>query len=116
DIRDPVANECIAHELRPQSTQMHHTCAAYKWPNESDHEINGVVCGKNAQVTHSRPERIPRRQRFALLEIIFVGQHAAFWPAPRAGGIHDASGILSFTGDQTRIAFAAEFFPTIAAA
>src|SRR5271166_4350549 len=49
---------------------------AHKRPDEPDHEINGVVGGQNAQITHARPEGIQGRQRHALLQVIFMGEHA----------------------------------------
>ena len=95
---------------------MDHACAANERADESDHEINRVVCGQNAEIPHSGPEWIPSGQRLALLEIIFVSEYATLGAAAGAGGIHDASCVFPSAGYKVRVALAAKFFPAISTA
>ena len=91
---------------------MNNTGTANKRTDESHHKIDRVIGGKNAQVAHSRPERVPGGQGDALLQVVFVREHAPFWPPTGAGGIHNASGILLLTIDEFGITLAPEFFPS----
>ena len=110
-ISDAVAHKSIAHKLRTQRAQMHHARSAHKRSDESHHEIDRVIRGQNTQVPHSRPEWIPRRQRPALLQIIFVREHAAFRASARSRRIHDAGHIVPLAHDEIRRAFALEVLP-----
>ena len=100
-VSDFVTHERIAHELRPQRPQMHDARATHKRPDEAHHEINRVIGRKNAQVAHARPEWIQRSQRLALLQIIFMGHHAALGPPAGPRGINDAGHILALAVEQT---------------
>src|ERR1041385_4183927 len=90
---------------------MHHARTANKRPDESDHKINGVIGGKNAEVAHSRPEGIPGGQRFALLQIVVVSKHAALGLPACAGGIYDASRVFPLARHENWLALALEIFP-----
>src|SRR5207248_8350563 len=65
-----------------------------KWPDKSDHEINGVIGGQDAQVADSWRKWIPGNQRFALLQIIFVSKNASLGVPTRPGGVNNACRIL----------------------
>src|SRR5262249_40836675 len=58
DIGDLVARERFAHEFRTQRPQVHHGSAANERADESDHEVYRVVRWQDAQVSHTRPERV----------------------------------------------------------
>src|SRR5947207_14111150 len=92
---------------------MNYTRAADKWSDKADHEINRVIRGQNAEVANPRPERIPRGQSLALLQIIFVCQDATLRLAARPRGIHDASGVFTSARDEVGISLATKFFPAI---
>src|SRR5205823_10165096 len=115
-ISDFVAHESVANEFRPKSTEMDHARAADERADESDHEIDRVVCGQNAEIPRSGPEWIPGSQGLALLEIIFMSEYATLGAAAGAGGIHDASCVFAGAGYKVRVALAAEFFPAISTA
>src|SRR5215472_1875269 len=66
-IGNLVPQKSFAHILGPQRAQMHDSCATGKRPEKSHHKIDGMVCWQNAEVAHSRPERVERSQRNALL-------------------------------------------------
>src|SRR5207248_11643242 len=68
-ISNFVARERFADKLRAQRAQMSDAGSACERPKEADHEIDRMIRGKYAQVAHSRPEWIERRERDALLEI-----------------------------------------------
>src|SRR5437764_3223593 len=87
NVSDAITNKSVADELRPQRTQMHDTGSADKWPNETHHEINGMIRRQDTEVFHSRPKWIPSRQRSALLQIVFMREDAALGAAARPGGI-----------------------------
>src|SRR5215472_5022073 len=92
---------------------MHDSRATGKRSEKSHHEIDGVVCWQDAEVTHPRPKRIERSQSDALLQIIFMRHQAALGAAARSGGIYDAGGVTAFAWDKCRFALAAEFLPTL---
>ena len=83
--------------------KVHHRGAADKRADKSDHEIDGVIRRKNAQVAHSGPEGIQRGQRLALLKIIFMREHAAFRPSASARGIDDAGCVISLARNEHRV-------------
>ena len=90
---------------------MNNARTAHKRPDEADHKIDRVVGGQDAQIAYTGPERIPRSQRLALLEIIGVGENTALGAASGPGGIDDAGSVFAAARNKDRIAFAAEFFP-----
>src|SRR5208282_5472317 len=108
-----VAYKSVAHELRPQRAQVHHASSAHKWADEANHKINRMVRRQNAQVTHPRPERIPGRERLALLQIVLMREHASFGTPARARGINDASHVLPLPRNKLRVAFAAKILPPV---
>src|SRR5262249_50247906 len=112
-VRDLVAREGIADVLRAERSQVHDACSTDERPDEAYHEVDGMVRGQNAQVAHARPERVKSRQRDALLEIVFVCEHASFRLASGAGGIHNAGWMLSVPWHEARLAFALEILPGV---
>ncbi len=90
-------------------------CAADEGIEKTQHEINRVVRWKNAEVGCTRPEGIQSRKCYALLEIVFVGHHAAFGSAAGAGGVDDGRDVAALTRDEHGFAVAAEFFPAFCA-
>src|SRR4029077_4004184 len=94
---------------------MHDAGAAGEGTEKADHKIDGVVGGENAEVTHAWPKGIERSERYTLLEIIFVGYHAAFGGAAGAGRIDDGGDVLAFAGHQGGRGAAAKFFPALGA-
>src|ERR1700739_3317070 len=90
-----VANEGLSYKFGPQSAQVNDGRAAHKRRDKSPHEADGVICRKNAQVSHAGCQGIERNERLALLEIILVRQGAALRMAARAGAINDAGGVLA---------------------
>ncbi len=80
-------------------------------PMKPDHEINRMIRRKNAQVAHARPERIPRRQRPALLEIVLVGKDAAFGTPTGSRGVDDAGDVILLAHHEVGRAFALEILP-----
>ena len=87
--------EGFADEFGAQRAQMHDGGAAGEGANETDHEINRVIRGENAEIAHAGPKGIERRERNALLEIIFVRQDAAFRASAGAGRIDDAGRVFA---------------------
>ena len=111
-VSDPIAHECIAHKLRAQRAQMHDAGPANERPDEAHHEIDGVIGRQNAQISNSRPKRIPGSQRLALFEIIFVRENATLRAAAGARGIDDAGGVFTLACDtNVGLALAPEIFP-----
>src|SRR5260370_40914064 len=94
---------------------MHDASAAGERAEKADHKIDSVVGGENAEVTHARPKWIERRERYTLLEIIFVGHHAAFGAAAGSGRIDDGRDILAFAGHEGGRGAASKFFPAVGA-
>ena len=47
-IGDSVADEGVAHELRPQRTEVHHARAADKRADKAHHKIDGMIGRQNA--------------------------------------------------------------------
>ncbi|SRR6266404_2587933 len=92
---------------------MDDACATGKRAKEPNHKIDGMVRRENAEVTHTGPEGIERRERNALLEIIFVRHHAALWAATGSGGVDDAGDVFSFARHENRFNLATEFFPPL---
>src|SRR5579863_5479922 len=74
DISDFVPNESITHKLWPQRAQVHHASTADEWADEANHKINRMIRRQNTEVPDSRPEWVPRRERFALLQIIIMSE------------------------------------------
>src|SRR6267378_1398037 len=106
-----VFRKSFAHVFRTQRAQMHDRCAARKRSEKTNHEIDGMVCWKDTEVAHARPERINRCERDALLQIIFVRHHAALGAAACPGGVDNARGVLAFARDEYRLVFSAKIFP-----
>ena len=86
---------------------MNHARAAGERTEKTNHEIDGVICRKNAEVADTGPERINRSERDALFEIIFVHHHAAFGAAASARGIDDCGQVFAFAGNESRFRIAA---------
>ena len=83
---------------------MNHGRAARERSDKSNHEIDGMIRRQNAEITHAGPERVERRQRHALLQVIIVRQNASFGTAACARRIHDARRIFPFARDENRFA------------
>src|SRR5580693_8849428 len=94
---------------------MHDRGAARERPEESDHEVDRVIRGQDAEVAHTWPKRIKRGERDALFEVIFVRHHAAFGTAARAGRIDDAGYFFARAWNECWFAAAAKFFPALSA-
>src|SRR6266852_9614553 len=90
---------------------MNHGSATSERSDKTHHEINGMVGGKNAEITHPGPERVERGERHALLKIILAGHHTALGTAAGARGINDAGGVFAAARNESRLAGAAEFLP-----
>src|SRR5689334_25189386 len=73
-IRPPPRSTLFPYTTLFRS-QMHDGGATGERPEESHHEIDGVVCRQDAEVTHSGPKRIQRCQSDALLQVILVRHH-----------------------------------------
>src|SRR5262249_541951 len=85
-------------------------------PEEANHEVNRVIGRKDAEITDPGPEGIKRRKGDALLEIVFVGHHAAFGAATCPGGVDDAGEVFALARSEAgRRFFGAEFLPTVSA-
>ena len=94
---------------------MHDRGAAGEGADEANHEIDCVIRRENAEVTDAGPERIERRERDALLEIIVVGEDAAFGASAGAGGIDDAGGVVALARHECWLACCAKIFPALRA-
>src|SRR5207244_13066601 len=105
----------VGHVFGPERAQMNDRPAGDKLIEETKHEIDGVVGGKDAEIAGAGPHRIERREWEALLQIIFVRHHAAFRAATRSGGVDDAGRVLALARDKNRLARAAKFFPALRA-
>src|SRR5579862_1578095 len=90
---------------------MHHARAADKRPDESHHEIDGMVRGQNAQIANPWPEWIPSGQRAALFQIILVRQHTSLWTSACSRRINDARDIFALPHHKIGRAFASKVFP-----
>src|SRR5437899_3381954 len=95
---------------------MHYARPAYKRTDKAHHEIDGVIGGKNAQVAHAGPERVPGGQRGALLQVVFVGEYAALGAPTRSRRVDDAGDIFALALDENGLTLAVEVFPAISAA
>src|SRR5882724_11675051 len=82
---------------------------------ETDHEIDGVIRGKNAEVANAWPERIERGECDALFEIIFVRHHATLRTAACTGRVDDASDVFSFARDEHGFGGVSKLFPALRA-
>ncbi len=85
--------------------------AADERAEEADHEVDRVIGGKDAEIAHAGSKGVDRSERDALLEIIFVGHHAAFGAAAGAGGVDDGGEVTALARNECGFAAAAEFFP-----
>src|SRR3954465_12758350 len=74
---------------------MHNRGPANEGAKKADHEIDGVIRRKNAQVMKAGLEGIQRSERHALLEIIFVGHDASLGAPAGSGGVDDGGGITA---------------------
>jgi len=110
-IGDFVFRESFADIFRSERPEMHNSGAADEGPEETDHEINRVIGGKDAEIAKTGSEGIDGSERDALLEIILVGHHAAFWAAAGAGGIDDGGHVAALTRNEGGFPGAAKFFP-----
>src|ERR1700692_1261453 len=91
---------------------MHYPGSANERPKKSHHKIDGVICGQDTQVAHSRSEGVERSERHALLQIIFMRHHAAFWPAAGSRRIHNRRGVAARAWPKLRFAgLGAWYFP-----
>ena len=104
-VSDLVTDKRIADQFGPESTQMNDARSANKWPDKSDHEINGVIGGQDAQVADSWRKWIPGNQRFALLQIIFVSKNASLGVPTRPGGVNNACRILALSRHKNSARF-----------
>src|SRR5271157_586798 len=84
DVSDLVFRKRLAHKLRPQRPQMHYGRPANERPEETNHEVDGVIRRQDAEVAHAWRKRIKGGESDALLEIILVRHHAAFGTAAGA--------------------------------
>src|SRR6266571_3967205 len=82
DISDLVFGKSFAHVFGTQGAQMYDRRAARERSQKTNHEINRMICWQDAEIAHAWPERIKRRERDALLQIIFVRHHATLRAAP----------------------------------
>src|SRR6267143_1607398 len=110
-----VFRKSFAHVFGTQRAKMHDRCAARKRSEKTNHEIDGMVCWKDTEVAHARPERINRCERDALLQIVFVRHHAALGAAACPGGVDNARRVLAFARDEDRLARSAKLFPPLRA-
>src|SRR5258707_384842 len=94
---------------------MHYGGSTDEGAEKADHEVDGVIRGQNAEIAHARCEGIDGSERDALLEIVFVGHHAAFGAAAGAGGVDDGGDIAALTSDEGGFAGGAEVFPAVRA-
>src|SRR6266849_8877687 len=92
---------------------MNYARTANKRPDKADHEVDGVVRRQNAEITHARPKGIQRSQRLALLQIIFVGEHAPLGTAAGPGRIDDAGHVLALARDEHGVTLASKIFPAM---
>src|ERR1700675_2583934 len=83
---------------------MHYPGSANKRPKNTHHEIDRVICRQDAQVAHPGSEWIERSKRHALLQIIFVRHHAAFWSAAGSRRIYNRRGIAARAWPKIRAA------------
>src|SRR5258706_5610140 len=90
---------------------MNYSGTADEGPEETDHKINRVIRGKDAEIAKTGSEGVDRSERDALLEIILVGHHTAFWAATSAGGIDNGGHVAALTRNESRFPGAAKFFP-----
>src|SRR5256885_15453580 len=80
---------------------------------ETDHEIDGVIRGKNAEIADAWPKRIERGECEALFEIILVRHHTALWTAACAGGVDDTGDVFSFARDEHGFGSTSKLFPAL---
>ena len=83
--------------------------------DKADHEIDGVIRGKNAEISNAGPEWIERGECDALFEIIFVRHHTALWTAACTGRVDDAGDVFSFARDEHGFGGVSKFFPALRA-
>src|SRR5256885_16231646 len=94
---------------------MNNGGAADERAEETDHEVDGMIGGENAEVTKTWSERVQRGEGDALLKIVFVGHHTAFGAAAGAGGVDDGGQVCALTRNEGWFATVAEFFPSVRA-
>src|SRR4051794_24931358 len=90
---------------------MYNRGPANEGAEKADHEIDGVIRRKNAQVAKAGLEGIQRSKRHALLEIIFVGHDAAFGAPTSSGGVDDRGGINARPRHEHRGRLGAKILP-----
>src|SRR5260370_36085691 len=99
--------------FRAKRSQVNDGRAVHERIEKTKHEVNRAVRRKNAEVSCARPQRIQSRKRHALLQIVFVGHHAAFGSAAGAGGVDDGGDIAALAWDEGGVARSAKFFPAL---
>src|SRR5260370_40772502 len=78
---------------------------------KTDHESDGGIRGQYAEVAHARPEGIERSERDALLQIVFVRYHAAFWASASPREVDNAGRIPPAARNENRFPCASKLFP-----
>src|SRR5712664_2006048 len=115
DVGDFVFGEGFADIFGPHGAKMNDGSATDKGAEEADHEVDGVIGRKDAEVAETWSEGIDRSEGDALLEIVFVGHHAAFGAAAGAGGVDDGGDVAALAWDEGGFASSAKFFPALRA-
>src|SRR5712675_3800883 len=110
-IGDFVFRESFADIFRSERAEMHHSGTADEGAEKTDHEINRVIGGEDAEIAKAGSEGVDGSERDALLEIVFVSHHAAFWAAAGAGGIDDGGHVAALARNEGRFPGAAKFLP-----
>jgi hypothetical protein len=101
-VGDPVTRERVPDELRSQRSKMDHRGTTQVRSDESHHEVDGVIRGKDAEVAESGTERMQLGERAKLLQVVAVREQAAFGAAAGAGAVHDARDVVAGAGDDGR--------------
>ena len=102
DVSNAMLDERIAHQLGTKSTQVHHHRAAEIRTEKSNHEVDGVVRRKNAEIANARRKGMQREKRLQLLQVIPVREDASLGTPSRSRRVHDARGIPTFAGHERR--------------
>jgi hypothetical protein len=110
-VGDFVLGERFAQVFRAKSAQMNHGCPADERPEESHHEIDSMIGGKNAEVSHAGCEGIDRREGDALFQVVFVGHYTALRAATGTRGVNDCRRVFVCASNETRLATSAKIFP-----
>jgi hypothetical protein len=95
---------------------VNHTSPADEGADKPHHKIDRMIGGQNAEIPNPRPKWIPGGQCNALLQIVFMSEHAPLGPPARARGVNDASNILALAPNKFRIALPPKLLPAKRAA